>query len=445
MVQNKPEEFLYDLERIFHFSVKEARSMRRNFHDEMRLGLAGKPSSLKMLPAFVDRATGKERGRFIALDLGGTNFRVMSVCLEGKGRACVEKTGRFAIPKAATNGSGRVLFDFIAKSVRKFLGERGVSSGEERLMGFTFSFPVEQNGIANGTLVNWTKGFSASGVVGKDVVAMLSDAFERNGVIGVRIAALGNDTVGTLEAGSYVDRSCDMGVIFGTGTNGCYLEKAGRIRKLKVSRRIAAHMIVNIEWGNFDRLLFNEYDDALDSSTHNPGQQRMEKMISGMYLGEIAGLVIDDMVRRKLVFRGHRRRFSNGRLKTSSMSAAEADDTPSLSKTGAMLRKMGVQKSTLAERAAVKRVCEIVSRRAADISAAAISSVVTWMDPHLSRKHTVAVDGALFERHPGFHRRTLRALDDIHGSKARMIRLSNARDGSGIGVAVAAAVAASKD
>lgn len=51
-------------------------------------------------------------------------------------------------------------------------------------------------------------------------------------------------------------------------------------------------MIINIEWGAFDNekvvLPFSEYDEQLDRATENPGKQLFEKMISGLYLGEVA-------------------------------------------------------------------------------------------------------------------------------------------------------------
>jgi hexokinase len=40
-------------------------------------------------------------------------------------------------------------------------------------LGFTFSFPCEQEGLAKAKLVKWTKGFSCSGVEGQDVVQHL--------------------------------------------------------------------------------------------------------------------------------------------------------------------------------------------------------------------------------------------------------------------------------
>jgi hexokinase len=43
-------------------------------------------------------------------------------------------------------------------------------------LGFTFSFPCRQEGLASARLTAWTKGFSCSGVVNEDVVKLLQDA-----------------------------------------------------------------------------------------------------------------------------------------------------------------------------------------------------------------------------------------------------------------------------
>jgi GT2 family glycosyltransferase len=70
-------------------------------------------------------------------------------------------------------------------------------------LGFTFSFPYAQTAINAGVLLEWTKGFTNAGVVGTCVVAALEAAFARAG-LAVKVAALANDTVGTLCAGAYV-------------------------------------------------------------------------------------------------------------------------------------------------------------------------------------------------------------------------------------------------
>lgn len=54
------------------------------------------------------------------------------------------------------------------------------------------SFPVEQTAIDAGTLLTWTKGFSAKNAIGQDVVKLLQDAFDKKH-IHVRCSALVND------------------------------------------------------------------------------------------------------------------------------------------------------------------------------------------------------------------------------------------------------------
>lgn len=44
-------------------------------------------------------------------------------------------------------------------------------------LGFTFSYPVLQTSINSGTLITWTKGFQAGGLVGNDPAAFLQNAF----------------------------------------------------------------------------------------------------------------------------------------------------------------------------------------------------------------------------------------------------------------------------
>jgi len=73
------------------------------------------------------------------------------------------------------------LFDHIASCIAEFLDELGIKD-ERFTLGFTFSFPCQQQGLASATLVKWTKGFKCSGVEGQDVVALLHDAFRRRQV-----------------------------------------------------------------------------------------------------------------------------------------------------------------------------------------------------------------------------------------------------------------------
>lgn len=432
-------EFIEDLRRDFLLTTDDLKKIVEDFHGEMRRGLAGGRGSLKMLPAHIDCAGGRELGKFLAIDLGGTNLRTLRVRLSGRGRAKIERVRKFRIPESAMHGCGESLFDLIAKSIKPFIGK---IDGGQRL-GFTFSFPFEQDGVANGKLISWTKGFSATGVVGKDVAVLLRDALRRNRIDQIEIAALVNDAVGTLIAGSYADERCDIGAIFGTGTNACYRERASNIKKLKKSCADKdGHMIVNTEWGNFDRLPLNEYDRILDAGTNNPKCQLLEKMISGMYLKRIALIVIEDMIRRKIIFGGRMSARLRGDFGTGDMAAIESDDTKNLLRTKSILRRMGIANSSFVERAALRDICNIVSGRAARIGAAALYAVVTWIDPKITDKHTLAMDGTLFEKYPKFRDRVSATLKVLNPDNADKIRIIHAEDGSGVGAAIAAAVAA---
>ena len=69
------------------------------------------------------------------------------------------------------------------------------------------------------------------------------------------MAALINDSVGTLAGGCYVDADTKIGVILGTGTNACYVEQSSNISALASSNGCGQQrpfMAVNTEWGNFD-------------------------------------------------------------------------------------------------------------------------------------------------------------------------------------------------
>ena len=344
-------------------------------------------------------------------------------------------------------GTGAALFDFIARCIDSFLTEHTIDRNNLYDLAFTFSFPVAQKDIASGALIAWTKGFTARGVQGEDVAGLLRTALKRNSISCINVTALTNDTVGTLAAGSYLDPACDMGVILGTGTNGCYREKSSNIKILNgyVSDE---YMIVNLEWGNFATLKRTGYDMHLDEASVNEGSMFLEKMVSGMYLGEMTRLVLIDMIQRELIFLNDpdaTEHFSTkDSLKTEHMSLIQGDQTTELSKTDRYLKSMGVTSSTLPDRLLLSHLCEIVSSRAAAISAAVVSAVLTWLDPALEKRHTVAVDGALFEGYAGFEAAMTETFTLLHGNNADNIKLMKCKDGSGRGAAIVAAVTASK-
>ena len=104
-------------------------------------------ATVKCYPTFVRYLpTGNETGRFLALDLGGTNFRVLLVEI-GDNKEFSMESKIFAIPTEIMTGSGNALFDHIAECLVEFVYENELTD-ETLPLGFTFSFPCKQEGLA---------------------------------------------------------------------------------------------------------------------------------------------------------------------------------------------------------------------------------------------------------------------------------------------------------
>lgn len=194
---------------------------------EFELGLGketNSKASVKMLPTYVrDVPDGTEHGNFLALDLGGTNFRVLLIRLD-VATDCEPDFVKFEISQELMLGPGEKLFDYIAQCLYDFTIKYGVHK-QKLPLGFTFSFPCQQMGLSQAKLVKWTKGFKCSGVEGEDVVDLLRAAIKRRGDLDIDVLAIMNDTTGTLMSCSHRNNDCRVGVIIGTGTNACYMEQ----------------------------------------------------------------------------------------------------------------------------------------------------------------------------------------------------------------------------
>ncbi|KDQ64963.1 hypothetical protein JAAARDRAFT_28623 [Jaapia argillacea MUCL 33604] len=326
-------------------SPDDLRSITRQFLKEFELGLGSYGYPMAMIPTFVTGVPdGSEVGTFLALDLGGTNLRVCRVQLHGSSLFTLTQQ-KYKLSESLKTGEASALFDYLADSVDAFLteegvgvhgarGRKGVRREEGQMfdddededadylpLGFTFSFPVEQTALNSGKILTWTKGFAARNAVGNDVVKLLQDAFDRKH-LHVRCVALVNDTVGALLSRSYTAGKSILGGIFGTGTNGAYLEDVSKITKLGPNHPAVARggkMVVNTEWGGFDNaritLPSTPYDNILDRLSINPTYQAFEKFISGMYLGEITRqllLSLVDAAPTPLLFKGKSTKVLNG-------------------------------------------------------------------------------------------------------------------------------------
>lgn len=290
----------------------------------------------------------------------------------------------------------------------------------------------------------------------KDPVLLLQDALLRKHVP-VKVSALVNDTVGTLLSNAYNKPATLAGLILGTGANGAYVEKMSKIGKWKGGKTSSDEMIINMEFGAFDNeravLPLTRFDNKLDRQSINPHAQIYEKMISGMYLGEITRNVLIEMVDREIIFR----RDTNNHptwskdisrhwsFETAFMSNIEEDSSDDLSYTKEILDiNLNLNNVTTVEARLIKKVCELVGKRAARLSATSIAAIVKHcgIGPE---GHDIGIDGSLYEFYPSFETRMYEALEEMMPEVEDLrqkIRLGLARDGSGVGAALTACVAA---
>uniref|UniRef100_A0A8C0VEE3 Hexokinase-2 n=1 Tax=Cyanistes caeruleus TaxID=156563 RepID=A0A8C0VEE3_CYACU len=358
------------------------REVKDKMRAELEYGLKRETqadATVKMLPTYVcGTPDGTEKGKFLALDLGGTNFRVLLVKIKSGRRRSVQMYNKiFAIPLEIMQGTGEELFDHIVQCIADFLEYMGIK-GARLPLGFTFSFPCRQASIDKGTLVGWTKGFKATDCEGEDVVDMLREAIRRRNEFDLDIVAVVNDTVGTMMTCGYEDPNCEIGLIAGTGSNVCYMED---MKNIEIVEGNEGKMCINTEWGAFgdngciDHIR-TKYDREVDEGSLNPGKQRYEKMTSGMYLGEIVRQILIDLTKQGLLFRGHvseslRKR---GIFETKFLSQIESDRL-ALLQVRRILQQLGLD-STCDDSIIVKEVCGVVSRRAARLCGAGLAAIV---------------------------------------------------------------------
>ncbi|GAA5933728.1 hypothetical protein JCM1841_002810 [Sporobolomyces salmonicolor] len=452
-------DYLVKLEHQFTVTPQRMRMIVDAFVDTLEKGLVAKDQEVPMLPTFVfGWPTGKEKGSYLAVDLGGTNLRVCHVELLGDGKFEVTQT-KYRLTEEQKQKDAQELFDFCAECLNRFIVDHfadddgAVDLDEPLSLGFTFSYPCLQQRIDHGVLIRWTKGFGAPGAEGQDCAEMFQKSLTKLNVP-VNLVALINDTTGTLIASAYVDNATRAGIIFGTGCNAAYMEKIGNITKIKdLNLPEDAEMAINCEWGAFDstaheNLPRTPYDVVIDETSNKPGEQAFEKMIAGLYLGEIFRLVMCELIDEGILFLGQETYKVEKPyvFDTAFLSLIESDTTDELLTITGLFAHFFSLDTTIAERQFMRRLAVLIGTRAARLSACGIAAIVSKQGllegPHESPNKVIgiATDGSLYNKYPKFPERLEEGLVDVFGEKGRAIKTYHAEDGSGVGAAVIAAM-----
>ncbi|CAL1273094.1 unnamed protein product [Larinioides sclopetarius] len=341
------------------------------------------------------------------------------------------------------SGTGEALFDHIAECLDDHLEYLGLHKNVLPL-GFTFSFPCVQKGLTNAVLVSWTKGFTCSEVVGKDVVQMLRDALARKGNTNIDIIAVVNDTTGTLMSCAHTNSDCRIGLIIGTGCNACYMEKLENVGTWTEDTDEPQQVIINCEWGAFGdnkRLEFvrTDFDRDIDENSLNKGKQLFEKMISGMYMGEIVRRIVCQLASEGQIFENElSEKFKTPyKFKSKYVSFIESDRIGKSDEIRSILQKMGMEEVTEKDCRILKEICTCVSTRSAYLVSAGVATLLNKM----KREYTVVgVDGSVYRFHPHFKDLMQKKIRELTDSNYKF-DLMLSEDGSGRGAALVAAVA----
>lgn len=262
----------------------------KTFMEEMKKGLEGQKSSLKMLPTYItmDGKIPLEEP-VIVMDAGGTNFRMAVIRFGKDSKPIMEDYRLYPMPGTQGEISKEEFFATIAGYIKPVLNK-------SQKIGFCFSYPAEILPNKDGRLLQFSKEVQVKDLVGEIIGEGLLKTMKNMGCNEDKKIVLLNDTVATLLGGraAYLDRVFEsyIGFILGTGTNTCYIEKNCNIKKASDLMPQEGSTIINIESGGYDKVPQGLMDEEFDNETANPGAYKFEKMMAGKYQGGLLLKVI---------------------------------------------------------------------------------------------------------------------------------------------------------
>ena len=131
-------------------------------------------------------------------------------------------------------------------------------------------------------------------------------------------------------------------------------------------------MIINTEWGAFGEngeldFVRTKWDMAVDEMSVNPGKQIFEKMISGMYMGELVRQVIVDLMKDDLIFFNCNREklLERGSFYTRYASEIESDPVGDYTRARMALEELDIDPDdvTTEDFSSLRYICEVRTSR----------------------------------------------------------------------------------
>jgi hexokinase len=403
----------------------EAGEILRSFLDEMDRGLAGKKSSLAMIPTFIPLPDKSPKNKkIIVLDAGGTHFRTALVRFDRDSIPHIESFSNNPMPGLAQELGKKAFFNQIADYLRPVLKESS-------RLGFCFSYPVIIDRQRDGRLLYWTKEIKAAEVVGEKILANLAETLRARHLPCPANMLILNDTVAALLAGvtatAFSTEYHYVGFVLGTGTNIAYVEKNVNIKK-ETGLPAGCSMTVNCESANFNRINRGDIDIAIDLTTSSPGKYILEKMVSGAYLGNLCHKILLTAA-------------AEGVISTPALPSMSTQFLNTLL-SGSPGKAQEFKECSADDLASIKAIVSTVVQRAAFITAINIAAPIikSGKNGDGKKKYCISADGSVFYKLHSFREHAEKYLTDLlepHAIEHTIVKIDEAPI---IGTAVAGLV-----
>jgi hexokinase len=265
----------------FDLSTAQLVDIANDLAGKIEAGLKKDGTEIKCLPTYIHPKKDGIKGKATVFDLGGTNFRVASV--EVAEKTSITSMAEKDITEMKKKGFTRD--DLFARQA-DVLSRLNVS--ERSPIGYCFSYPAKSMIDGDAELIKWTKGVAIPKMEGEPIGKPLMDYMNEKCNHNFTAIKVVNDTITSLFAG-LLNPGFDayIGIIVGTGTNMASFLPSSYIPKLKDMKGWSGDTPINLESGNFHPPHLTALDEQVDAKSNNKGNQRFEKAVSGMYLGEI--------------------------------------------------------------------------------------------------------------------------------------------------------------
>ncbi|XP_073136780.1 probable hexokinase-like 2 protein [Henckelia pumila] len=404
--------------------------------------------SIPALPLLVSYLaplpTGEEKGTYYGINLRGTNFVMLRAKLDGKNEPVSElQRQEVQIPPSvmADTNSCEELLDFISLELAKFVSihaKEGEARSREQKLGFTVSFPADQ-AAAFTSMINFeSQDLSVDSTVGRELRDQINKSLEKNS-LNMQVFAIVHDTIGNLAGGRYYSRESVAAVTLGMATDVSYMESPQEASKLLAQQRNSSETVVNMQWGNYksSHLPLTEFDVSLDVESTNPGHRIFEKLISGMYLGEIVRRVLLKMARETALFGDSvpPKLAIPYLLKSPDMAVMHQDTSEDYEVVNEKLKEIfEISNSSPMAREIVAEVCDVVVERGARLVGAGIVGIVKKLGRLANKRSAIVVEGGLYEHYRIFRNYLHSSVWEMLGSElSDNVIIEHSHGGSGAG------------